>query len=90
MQRVQFVAKHLLPPCDTLVVFWRQMQGEPVTMVAQIVEVVMVFKPEVEPRKRTFSIWQPSKRAKRNGPSAVLFENQQRRHTAARAVVELS
>ena len=59
-------------------------------MVAQIVDVMKEFKPKVEPRKSTFSIWQPSNRAKRNGPPAVLSEDQQRRHTAARAVVELS
>ena len=87
---LQFVAEHLLLQCGTLVVVWYQMQEKRVTMVVQIVEVMKEFQPEVESRKRTFSIWQPRKRAKQNGLPAILSKDQQRKYTAVCAVVELS
>ena len=69
---LQVVAEHFLPPCDTFVVVWRQMQRKPVTMVAQIVEVMKEFKPKVEPRRRTFRCLATLQLAKQGGPIAVL------------------
>ena len=65
---LQVVAEHLLPQCDTFVVFWLQMRRKPVTVIAQIVEVMREFNLRWSPEKEPSSLQQ----AKRGVPPAVL------------------
>ena len=89
---LQFVAETHLPPCVVTQELWREMQGRPVTMVADIVAVMKTTAPDLraqnEPMKR--KRWQLGTSARKTTPPATTTEDHRRRLDAATAVVDLS